>query len=89
MPPNAKFASVHITSSISDVCLQEVVGMAKNNTNYNDVRFLICNLISLNKINAKLHNSEMKTTASYADPCLNCLERLDEPHTSVFGSACN
>ena len=42
MPPNAKFMSVHITSSISDVCLQDVVGVAKNNenTNYNDMRFL-------------------------------------------------
>jgi len=27
--------SVHITSSISDVCLQEVVGVAKNNVNTN------------------------------------------------------
>jgi len=65
MPPKAKFISVHIISSISDVCLQEVVGVAKNNvnTNYNDVRSLICNFISLK---AKLHNSEMKTTASYA-----------------------
>jgi len=48
VPPNAKFISVHITSSINHVCLQEVVGMAKNNetTNYNDVRFLIFNFIS-------------------------------------------
>jgi len=48
MPPNTKFISVHITSSISDVCLQEVMGMAKNNetTNHNDVRFHICNFIS-------------------------------------------
>jgi len=54
MPPNAKFISVHITSSISDVCLQEVVGVAKNNvnTNYNDVGFLICNFISFNKCEA-------------------------------------
>jgi len=54
MPPNVKFISVHITSSISDVCLQEVVAVAKNNvnTNYNDVRFLICNFISLNKCKA-------------------------------------
>ena len=66
MPPNTKFISVHIVASVSDVCLQEVVGVANNNvnTNYNDVRFLTCNFISLNKI--KLHNSEMKTTASYA-----------------------
>ena len=54
MPPNAKFISVHITSSISDVCLREVVGVAKNNvnTNYYDVRFLICGFISLNKCKA-------------------------------------
>jgi len=53
MPPNAKFISVHITSSISDVCLQ-VVGVARNNvnTNYNDVSFLICNFISSNKCKA-------------------------------------
>jgi len=38
-------------SSISCVCLQEVVGVAKNNenTNYNDVRFQICNFISWSK----------------------------------------
>jgi len=29
MPLNTKFISVHITSSISDVCLQEAVGVAK------------------------------------------------------------
>jgi len=54
MPPNAKFTSVHIMSSISDVCLQEVVGVANNNvnTNYNDVRFPICNFTSLNKCKA-------------------------------------
>jgi len=54
MPPNAKFISVHIILSISDVCLQEVVGVARNNvnTNYDDVRFLICNFISSNKCKA-------------------------------------
>jgi len=31
MPPNVKFVSVHITSSLIDVSLQEVVGMARNN----------------------------------------------------------
>ena len=79
MPPNTKFISVHITSSISDVCLQEVVGMAKNNdtTNHNDVRFHICNFISWNK--CKAAKSRTKTTASHthlfmADPCLNSLE---------------
>jgi len=29
MSPNVKLISIHITSSISHVCLQEVVGMAK------------------------------------------------------------
>ena len=54
MLPNAKFISVHITSSINDVCLQEVVCVAKKNVNtkYNDVRFLVCSFISLNKYKA-------------------------------------
>jgi len=39
MPPNAKL--VHITSSIGDVGLQEVVGVAKNDTNYNEVSDLL------------------------------------------------
>ena len=30
MPPNSKLISIHVTSSISHVCLQEVVGMAKS-----------------------------------------------------------
>ena len=48
MPPNVKLISVHITSSISHAYLQEVVGVAENNdnTNYNDVRFQVCNFIS-------------------------------------------
>ena len=45
MPPNMKLISRRMTSSISQVCLQEVVGGAKNNenTNYINVRFKICN----------------------------------------------
>ena len=35
MPPNVKFISVRITSSISNACLRKVVGMAKNNENTN------------------------------------------------------
>jgi len=66
MPPNMKFISVRITSSISDVCLQEEVGMAKNNnetTNHDDVRFRICNFISWNK--CKAAKNRTKTTASH------------------------
>ena len=54
-------------SSISNVtvCLQEVVGMAKNNenTNCNDVRFLISNFISWNRYKAA-YNNVMRTTLS-------------------------
>jgi len=28
MPPNSKLISIHVTSQISHVCLQEVVGVA-------------------------------------------------------------
>jgi len=48
-------------SSISDACLQEVVGIAKNNenTNYRDFR----SAISFPETNANQHNSGMKRTA--------------------------
>jgi len=32
MPPNAKLICLHITSSISNVCLQEVVGVSITQT---------------------------------------------------------
>ena len=41
MLPNVNMISVHTTSSVSNVNLQEVVGMAKKdeNINFNNVRF--------------------------------------------------
>ena len=51
MPPNTKFISICITSSINNVCLQEVVGMAKNNENtYKHIR----NFISWKKVQSSI-----------------------------------
>jgi len=46
MPPNAKFISVHITSSISDDCSQEVVGVVKNKVNNSGMKTTaLCSLV--------------------------------------------